>query len=59
METRYQEERLVDVMNYFADGFKPPKGRRIVKVEHFLDPHTGVVVFKLYVEPDPDPAEKP
>lgn len=51
----YKEEKLADVMRHFTDGFLPPEGERFPEYaarEWFIDHNKGVVIFKLYTEPD-------
>lgn len=54
MEIRYQEVKLAEVLKFFADAFRKPKDGKIASVEPFVDTGKGVVVFKLFVDKEPD-----
>lgn len=53
------EAKLYDVFEYFAKGYRtPPPGRHFVdKPEWIVDRERGLVVFKLFTEPDETPIE--
>jgi hypothetical protein len=50
VEIKFQEHNFDDVLRYFAEGFKPKPGEKIVKYEYTVDGFTRKVIFKLYVE---------
>lgn len=46
----YHEEKLDDVIRYFAKGLKPQDGSEVSSVEWFVDQVKGVVVFKIFTK---------
>jgi len=54
IEIKYQEHGIKEVWRYFVDGLKSDEG----EVESFdanYDPHTGKVIFRLYINTEKKP----
>lgn len=49
-EVKFSEVPVADVAAFFVQGYRLEEGERIVRHEHYYDPHKGVCVFKLMVE---------
>jgi len=58
IKLEYQEFDIDDIFRYFAKGFEPKSGHKIVSWKTNYDPHTGKVIFTLYVEGDDGHAAK-
>lgn len=50
MKLHYQEHDLKDVVRYFIDGFKLPKGKSVFSYEWFIDTSKGKMVLRLMVK---------
>lgn len=50
VEIKYQEHDLDDIMRYFANGFTPIPGTKILRYEFTIDMFKRMVIFKLFVE---------
>lgn len=50
MRIQYQAHAINDIFRYFVDGFQLKPGQKIENWETNYDPHTGKVIFMLYVE---------
>lgn len=49
-EIQWQEHDLDDIIQYFAKGFQPPKGKEIIRYEFWIDPQKRAVIFSLVVK---------
>lgn len=50
MAIDYLETDIDRVFAFYVKGYKMPPAKRLHRWEHVYDPHTGKVIFKLYVE---------
>jgi hypothetical protein len=49
-ETVWRDVPLAEVLAYFAEGFEPQDGSKVIEHEAFVDTAKGRVVFKLRTE---------
>ncbi len=52
MKIKYQEHNIKDIFRYFVKGFELKADQKIQNWDSNYDPHTGKVIFTLYVEGD-------
>lgn len=49
-KTEWLEYSLDHVVGYFSKDFTIGQKERILSVEHFIDSHKGIIVFKVIIE---------
>ena len=54
IKIEYQDISIAQVIEFFVDGFKLKKNQKILKYEHFYDPHKGTVILKLFISEETD-----
>lgn len=51
MRIEYIEHRIQMVFEHWAKSYKIAKGEELYNWEATYDPHTGKVIFKVYIQP--------
>lgn len=50
MEIKYQEHDINGVFQFFVNAYELKPGQTLANWTANYDPHTGKVIFKLYIE---------